>query len=125
MESIAGKLIAAFLKRGLVVVFCSTVIGCVTSQPLYYWGNYEEIIYQMYIKPGSADPGSQVQKLKEDVDKASSEGKLVPPGLHAHLGYMYFLQGNTHDALLEFAAEKKLFPESAKFVDGFTGRVKK
>lgn len=124
MESIAGKLIAAFLKRGVLVVSC-LIMGCATSQPLYYWGNYEEIIYQMYIKPGSADPGSQVQKLKEDVNKASSEGKLVPPGVHAHLGYMYFLQGNTHDALLEFEAEKKLFPESAKFVDGLTGRIKK
>lgn len=125
MESITDKLIAAFLKTGALVVSCLILIGCATSESLYYWGNYEEIIYQMYVKPGSADPGTQIQKLKEDLNKASSEGKLAAPGLHAHLGYMYFLQGDTLDALLEFEAEKKLFPESARFVDGLTGRIKK
>jgi hypothetical protein len=125
MESIAGKLIANYLKRALLLVSCSILTGCATSEPLYYWGDYEDLIYEMYIEPGSADSATQIAKLKEDINKASANGKLVPPGLHAHLGYMYFLQGNTHDAVLEFETEKKLFPESAKFVDGLMGRLKK
>jgi hypothetical protein len=101
------------------------MIGCATSEPLYYWGDYEELIYQMYIEPGAADSATQVAKLKEDINKASTAGKPVPPGLHAHLGYMYFLQSDTHAAVLEFEMEKKLFPESTKFVDGLMGRLKK
>ena len=125
MESIAKKLIDAYLKSGILLVSCSILTGCATSEPLYYWGNYEELIYQMYIEPGSADSATQIQKLKEDINKASTAGKPVPPGLHAHLGYMYFLQRDTHAAVLEFEMEKKLFPESAKFVDGLMGRLKK
>jgi hypothetical protein len=125
MESITSKLIAPYLKSGVLLIACWVMIGCATSQPLYYWGNYENLVYEMYIEPGSADSSTQIQKLKEDINKASSEGKLVPPGLHAHLGYMYFLQGNARDTLLEFETEKKLFPESAKFVDGLASRLKK
>jgi hypothetical protein len=125
MESIAGKMIAAYIKRVLLLVSCSIMTGCETSKPLYFWGDYENLVYEMYIEPGAADPATQVQKLKEDISEAGAEGMHVPPGLHAHLGYMYFLQGNTHGAVLEFETEKKLFPESAKFVDGFLGRLKK
>lgn len=125
MESIASKLIATYLNRGVLLVSCSIMIGCAASEPLYYWGDYEELIYQMYIEPGAADSATQVAKLKEDINKASTAGKPVPPGLHAHLGYMYFLQSDTHAAVLEFEMEKKLFPESTKFVDGLMGRLKK
>lgn len=125
MESIAGKMIVTCIKRGVLLVTCSIMTGCATSKPLYYWGNYETLVYEMYIEPGAADPATQAQKLKEDISEAGAEGMHVPPGLHAHLGYMYFLQGNTHDAKLEFETEKKLFPEATKFVDGFMGRLKK
>lgn len=125
MASIAGKLIARYLPRGLLLASILIMVGCATSEPLYFWGDYEDLIYQMYIKPGSADSTTQISKLKENINQASSAGKTVPPGLHAHLGYMYFLQGDGHAALLEFETEKILFPESAKFIDGLTGRLKK
>jgi hypothetical protein len=125
MESISGKMIATYLNRGILLASFSILTGCATSQPLYYWGDYETIIYEMYLEPGSADPATQLQKLTQDISEASAEGKRVPPGLHAHLGYMYFLQGNRNEAVLEFETEKKLFPESAKFVDGLMGRIKK
>lgn len=125
MESIARQLISACLKTGLMYVSCYLMAGCATSEPLYFWGNYEDLIYQMYMEPGAADTGTQVAKLKEDIGKASAAGKPLPPGVHAHLGYMYILQGDTHNAALEFETEKKLFPESAKFIDGLMGRLKK
>ena len=90
-------------------VSCSIMIGCATSESLYYWGDYEDLIYQMYIEPGAADTATQVAKLKEDINKVSAAGKPVPPGLHAHLGYMYFLQSDVHAAVLEFETEKKCF----------------
>ena len=117
--------IATCIKSGILLVTCLTVIGCATPESLYYWGDYENLVYEMYVEPGAADPATQVQKLKEDISEASAKGKRVPPGLRAHLGYMYFLQGNTHDAALEFGTEKKLFPESTKFIDGLMGRLKK
>lgn len=124
MESIARKLTGTGIYRGLLAVCCLSFSGC-ASQSLYYWGEYEDLIYQMYNETGSADPATQVAKLKEDIGKAGVEGKLVPPGLHAHLGYMYFLEGDTKSAIQEFETEKELFPESATFVDGLMNRIKK
>jgi hypothetical protein len=113
------------LSRRLMAAGCLILSGCATTGPLYYWGEYEELVYQMYIQPGKADPANQIAQLREDINKANADGKPVSPGLHAHLGYMYFLQGDTHSAVLEFETEKKLFPESAIFVDSFIGRLKK
>jgi hypothetical protein len=77
----------------------------------------------MYAKPGSADPALQVAKLSEDVERAQASGQRVAPGVHAHLGYMRFLQGNPDAAAREFEREKELFPESAVFIDGLLRRL--
>jgi hypothetical protein len=105
----------------LAVVMLS---GCAqTKEPLYRWGAYENLVYEMYAKPGKAEPGVQIVKLTEDIEKAQAEGKRVPPGVHAHLGYMYYIQGNESAALQEFSTERELFPESARFVDGMVSRI--
>ncbi|MDO8845746.1 MAG: DUF4810 domain-containing protein [Methylicorpusculum sp.] len=123
MESNARKLMAGALIKRIVAFSCLFVSGC-TPPSLYYWGEYEDMIYQMYSEPGSADPATQIAKIREDIGIASESGKQIPPGLHAHLGYMYYLQGDTQSAFLEFAAEKQLFPESAIFIDGLMSRIK-
>jgi len=116
----------ATIVKPLGLAFCFLALsGCAPAPSLYYWGEYEDLIYQMYAEPGSADPATQIAKLREDIGKAGEAGKPVSPGLHAHLGYLYFLQSDTHAAVLEFETEKKLFPESATFVDGMLGRLKK
>jgi hypothetical protein len=100
--------------------------GCAeTEAPLYRWGNYENLIYDMYVNPGEAEPGIQIAKLTEDIQRANAEGKRVPPGVHAHLGYMYYTQGNPGEALQEFALERELYPESAVFIEGMLSRRKK
>ena len=68
--------------------------GCAQQPYIYRWGVYEELVYEMYAKPGKADPGTQVAKLSEDIARTEAQGGRVPPGVHAHLGYMYYLQGN-------------------------------
>ena len=113
-------------QQVVLAVCCLLLSGCASkSLSLYYRGEYEDLIYRMYVTPGSADPMTQIAKLKEDISQASAAGKPVPPGLHAHLGYMHFLQGDMYAAVLEFETEKRLFPESAIFVDGLLRRLKK
>jgi len=108
------------------VVAALLSLGCAPQQPLIYrWGVYEDLVYEMYAKPGSADPGTQVAKLSEDITRTQAEGKRVPPGVHAHLGYMYYLQGNKGAAYQEFTTERELFPESATFVNGIQQRLRK
>lgn len=96
--------------------------GC-ASQGTYYWGNYEQLIHDMYVEPGNADPVKQIDLLTTDIQKAQSKGKPTPPGVHAHLGYMYSLQGNTSQAKVAFLQEKALYPESATLIDGMMKRA--
>ena len=49
--------------------------GCQSSNPLSYWGNYENAAYASYKKPGDATPEVQIAKLKEDLEKAAAEAR--------------------------------------------------
>ncbi len=100
----------------LLVLTWLALSGC-GVRPLYHWGHYEELVYEMYTKPGKAAPAVQVEKLSRDVSEAQATGAHVPPGVHLHLGYMYFLEGNAAAARQELETEKQLFPESTIFVD--------
>lgn len=111
----------AFQLSLLIAALCT--LGACAPINLYSWGNYEQLVYEMYTKPGQADPDTQVTKLTEDIGKAQAEGKAVPPGVHAHLAYLYSQQGNLGGAEKEFQTEKTLFPESAAFIDGVLQRM--
>jgi hypothetical protein len=111
--------------QGSLLLAALCALNACASRDVYYWGHYEGLVYDMYAKPGEADPGTQVAQLTEDIDKAHAAGKPVPPGVHAHLGYVYYQQGNLGGAEQEFQTEKTLFPESASFIDGLLQRMKR
>jgi hypothetical protein len=77
----------------------------------------------MYINPGSADTTTQISKLTTDIQKAEAKNMPIAPGVHAHLGYMYALEGDIGQAKAAFLTEKTLFPESASFIDGMMSRI--
>lgn len=96
-----------------------------SSQNLYRWGDYESLVYDMYVRPGKADPTTQITRLSADIERTRASGARVPPGVHAHLGFLYYGQGQVDAAAAEFATEKSLFPESTVFVDGILARMKR
>jgi hypothetical protein len=101
--------------------------GCATNQggprELYRWGVYEDLLYDAALKPGAADPVSASQRLSADIATTEISGREVAPGLHAHLGYLYYTQGNLGAATLQFERERELFPESTVFIDGLLARL--
>jgi len=117
------------MKRSYKIFFIAAILslgisGCVSSQKnMYYWGEYEKLIYEMYNQPGTADAVTQIQKITSDIQKAESQGLKVPPGVYAHLGFMYALQGNTAQSMDSFNEEKNLFPESSVLIDGMMSRA--
>lgn len=110
------------LRLSLMIGALCALSAC-AKPSIYYWGRYEDLVHEMYASPGKADPGTQVAKLTEDIDKARAAGKPVPPGVHAQLAFAYSQQGNLGSARQEFETEKKLFPESAVFIDGILQRM--
>jgi hypothetical protein len=106
-----------FLKAALLAGGCSIVAACApVQQPLYYWGNYQPSLYANH-KHGTTDYAAQVSAIEATMQRAQAQGKSVPPGLHAHLGMLYFNTGRETEALEQFAMEKRLFPESEHFVN--------
>jgi hypothetical protein len=123
-----GEMTSSQLGRRLPVaalIACLLGAGACAPQTIYSWGSYEQLVYDMYAKPGKADPGTQIAKLTADVERANAEGKKVPPGIHAHLGYLYYTQGQVAEAAEQLTIEKQLFPESGVFVDGMLARMKR
>lgn len=117
-HSVQVQTLAALLLTALVS-------GCAAQHkpPLYRWGDYQTLIYQQYVQPGKAEPNIQVDKLSADIQKTQAEGKRVPPGEHAQLGYMEYQIGNANQAAAQFAIERKLYPESSVFMTTILKRL--
>jgi hypothetical protein len=115
------------LTKSTTLLLLSVVFISCTGSPksLYYWGEYEDSIYDIYLEPGKSSLTDEILRLEEQVQQAANHGKPVPPGLHAHLGYLYANDGDYNTAVIHFKREKEKFPESADFIDGMLKRMKK
>jgi hypothetical protein len=123
MESDQGRQISRALR---VSVLIGLLTGCVTPpRPLYSWGHYEDLIYASYAAPGKVSPEQQVEQLEQDYQKARAANLHVPPGFHAHLGYLYYQLGRLDQARQELETEKAEFPESAAFMNRLLARLDK
>ena len=106
------------LAIGSAVGALLVLAGCATPpQTRYAWGSYEELIYAAEAKPGAFAPEAQVEQLEKDREAARAAQKPLPPGWHAHLGYLYFQLGHGDLARDELIAEKTQFPEATALVD--------
>jgi len=113
-------------RTALLIVMTASVSACVTPpRTLYSWGGYEQVIYLNHATPGASDPQTQVITLEKDYQDARASSQKLPPGWHAHLGYLYFQLGKTDQAQQEFVAEKTQFPESTVFMDRLLAKMKK
>lgn len=111
---------------GAVLCAAAALAGCATPPPtLYTWGSYEEMIYATHAEPGKLSPESQVNILEKDYQQARAANKRMPPGWHAHLGYLYYQLGKPDQAREELITEKAEFPESTAFVDRLLANLDK
>jgi hypothetical protein len=86
------------------------------AKPLYQWGGYPAALYA-YLKGSGADLGAQIATLEAQAQRTAAEGGLPPPGLHGHLALLYTKVGDDAQAIAHLQVERRLFPESATYVD--------
>jgi len=111
------------LAIGLALAASFSLAGCRTAPTtIYQWEGYQPQVYQ-HFKGESAD--QQIAVLEKGLQTIGASGATPPPGYHAHLGMLYALTGKQDQMLAQFADEKKLFPESAVYMDFLTSKVKK
>jgi hypothetical protein len=100
------------------IAAAATLAGCAAEpRTLYTWGSYEQLIYDTHASPGKVAPQQQVEILEKDYQQARAANQRMPPGWHAHLGYLYYQLGKADQARQELLTEKAEFPESAVFMD--------
>jgi hypothetical protein len=105
------------MKLVFVLVLAALGAGCAAQETRYAWGAYEDLIYVVHAKPGALTPEAQVEQLEKDRETARAKNKPLPPGWHAHLGYVYYQMGRADLAQQELLAERAAFPESAVLVE--------
>ncbi|MGB8693309.1 MAG: DUF4810 domain-containing protein [Steroidobacteraceae bacterium] len=113
-------------RAAVATLAAALLLGCcATQQTLYTWGGYEQSIYVVFIAPGSSPPKLQVEALEQDFQIARVANQRLPPGWHAHLGYLYSELGKLDEAARELQLEKAEFPESTVFVDHLLANMAK
>ena len=116
----------AWARAAGVVLVLAGLGGCAQPgpPPLYQWGSYESQLYAMYVTPDKTSTQDQVSRLEADYQRARAANQAVPPGFHAHLGFLYFQLGRADQALQSFQTEAALFPESKPYMERLVNRVK-
>ena len=89
--------------------------GCTSTH--YDWGRYEDSVYAVTRRPDGFDLGAEIDAMEQQIQKASGKDRLIPPGVHAHVGYLHTVAGNADQARAHFETEKTIYPESAQFMD--------
>jgi hypothetical protein len=83
---------------------------------MYYYGGYQTTVYH-YFKNDETTIDEQINALEIIIEQAANAGRPVAPGIHAHLGMLYFEQGDGVNGGIHFETEKQLFPESTGYID--------
>ena len=104
----AGQTVKASGWQLLLLGFPLLFAGC-RSPDVYYWGQYEDIVYVMYGRPDKAPPERQAEIMEADLQRAVAANKPVPPGFHAHLGYVYYELGKPDLASGSLSKKKRSF----------------
>ena len=106
------------MKRLITLaLICAALTGCSsTKEPIYYYGEYSSAVYA-YLKADEVTVEQQINMLEQVIADAANKSKIVAPGLHAHLGMLYFETGDPTLGASHFETEKSLFPESVQYID--------
>jgi hypothetical protein len=115
---------SALIKAVALSLLASFALtGCQSApKTIYQWGGYQPQVYQHF---KGESPDQQIAALQKDLQTISAQGTTPPPGFHAHLGMLYALAGKQDQVATEFETEKKLFPESAAYMDFLLKKAKK
>lgn len=105
--------------RALGIVLVATLFaGCAPQKAsMYYFGKTDTTLYATKKEPTEENFLKLQQSLEDVISQSQERGLKVPPGIHAHLGYLYLLEKMTEQATASFNEEKRLYPEATVFME--------
>lgn len=106
-----------YFKLCLLLAGAMLLTACAQApRTLYNWDQYQQTVYQN-MQGDEAGVEAQITALEKNQQEASAKGQALPPGFHAHLGMLYAQLGKDEQTRQQFETEKRLFPESAPFIN--------
>ncbi len=112
---------ASSRKRILPLLLCAVVVSGCAPRGIFYWGGYEDSLYQRYIEQDSAQ--AEVY-LRESIADAEQNNYRVPPGVYADYGFLLYRRGDKRSAVAYFSKEKQIYPESSALMSKLIERVR-
>ena len=91
--------------------------GCAQTGGIYYYGSYSKTLYALKDSPSDETQLQHIEELHKIIDRSNEEGRRIPPGVQAELGYMYGKRGDINKAREFLNSEKITYPESQYFID--------
>ena len=109
---------------GFMILFISVLFyGCAPPK-MYYWGDYSKSLYGYRKNASDENLLKHKQVLENIIEESNKHNARVPPGVYAELGYIYFRQNKSQEAIKYFALEESTYPESRVFMQRLTQAAK-
>jgi hypothetical protein len=121
VETDRRRIVRSALALALLVAGCGTS----GSGRLYEWPSYPSSVLAVCSDFQDVDLPVHLAAFAKEIEEIEAEGHRVPPGMHAHLAYLYALAGDMASARRELEEEARLFPESTVFVEGALKRMQR
>jgi len=112
--------------RFLVLIsFILLLSGCQQVQkPLYVWNDYFEVSTDYGINGENKKYTKKyMSTLKKIIDESKKNKQRVAPGIYAEYAEVLFKTNHKKEAKQYFLLEKKIYPESSKFIDSIITKL--
>jgi len=113
------------LYAGVLGVMVLSVTSCSTSQHLYSWYNYEDIVYQYNKNPNEKLQAKVLEQYKMVIERQRGLRSTVPPGLYAEYGFLLYKTGQKEEGLKFMKQEIALYPESESYISRIIKQLEK
>jgi hypothetical protein len=115
------------MKRKTLLLFGFMIsfwgVGCAPSK-MYYFGEYSETLYSLEKNQTEEALIRHKEELGKIITESEGRNLPVPPGIYAELGYIYYKENNSNEAIKLFQTESLLYPESKHLMDRLTQSAK-
>ncbi len=116
----ARRSIKDSFRLAMVLSFAALASACAPTG-LYHWDHYNQSLNASYI---THDQTESRTALEAAITSAQKEGRRVPPGVCAELGFLIYKGGQGEQAIEYFQKEAQLYPESKPLMDKLTAKVR-
>lgn len=124
MATSVGPYHMNFKLKISAVLLATSLVGCqTTTKPLYHYGSYQNNVYS-HFKNEDSTVLKEIEELEATLAKTSNGVTQIAPGVNAHLGFLYLQSGQPETGLKYLLEEKRLYPESSKFIDFLVSNIK-